>query len=181
MTLHAILEAVTDLHLERRAIKLIVITGGEPFRQDLGELLRTLMNCGYTIQVETNGSLAPPSIPYELYGIRDIKLDGRLYVVCSPKAGKVNPELERVACCYKYVMTARSMDVQDGLPNTALDHTAHPRLARPGSNFSRPIYLQPADEKDPKKNAYNLKACVESCMDHGYTLQLQTHKILGVP
>ena len=40
---------------------LVVITGGEPFRQNLSYLLRALTEHGYYVQIETNGTLPPPA------------------------------------------------------------------------------------------------------------------------
>ena len=69
----------------------------------------------------------------------------------------------------------------DGLPLTALDHTAHPRLQRPPEGFPvGAVYLQPADEQNAERNALNLAAVIDSCMLHGYTLQLQVHKIINL-
>src|SRR5262245_19999182 len=54
----------TSLILEEiqrfRSHGLVVITGGEPFRQDLGPLIDKLVKAGYYVQIETNGSLPPP-------------------------------------------------------------------------------------------------------------------------
>jgi 7-carboxy-7-deazaguanine synthase len=159
-----------------RTSGLVVITGGEPFRQDLNALIRTLVDAGYYVQIETNGSLAPP----DYFGFHD-RVDTRYgaYIVVSPKAGKVHPRTAREACCFKYVLAANSV-ASDGLPRLALAHPAHPMVARPPLGYDRPIYLQPQDDKDPVTNAANLKACVESCMTHGYILQLQVHKIINM-
>lgn len=42
-------------------IHTVVITGGEPCTHDLNELIRFLKNKGYTLHLETNGTLALPS------------------------------------------------------------------------------------------------------------------------
>lgn len=157
---------------------LVVITGGEPFRQNLDPLLRELVERGHYVQIETNGSLAPPDY-FAFHHRTDLRRGA--YIVCSPKAGKVHPRTESAACAFKYVMHADSVDPTDGLPVLALDHTAHPRVARPRSVFAnRPIYLQPMDSQDPLQNARNRAVCVASCLKHGYILQLQVHKLLGM-
>lgn len=160
---------------------LVVITGGEPFRQNLFELFRVLVNAQYYVQVESNGTLPPPV----LFGTslhqynRDTSKRFGVYVVCSPKAGKVNPQIWANACCAKYV--AKSGDIaEDGLPIHALDHTVNGVVARPPAEFALPVYLQPADERDEAANAANIVAVRESCMKHGYILQLQIHKLIGV-
>ncbi len=51
---------------------LIVITGGEPFRQNISPLCNKLLSLGFNIQIETNGLLWRA-------------LDPRIHIVCSPK------------------------------------------------------------------------------------------------
>ena len=159
---------------------LIVITGGEPFRQKIGPLLLALIKAGHFVQIETNGTLPPSQTPdNEVVYQTDIGRRRGAYIVCSPKSGKVNAKLAREACCFKYVMDADSVH-SDGLPIEALGHTANPHIARPPEWWDRPIYLQPADHQDPVANARNIAAVVSSAMTHGYTIQLQIHKLLGM-
>lgn len=150
------------------AVKLVVITGGEPFRQNITPLTDILLNCGYSVQVETNGTLSPSS-----------GLDDRVVIVCSPKTGSLNTLLALKVDAYKYVLDKNNVE-PDGLPTSALDHPVPKYLARPLRNFQGPIYLQPRDEKDENKNKDNLNACLASCYNSGYILQLQLHKIIGV-
>jgi hypothetical protein len=103
-----------------------------------------------------------------------------VYIVCSPKTGRINPGILSAACCLKYVLDADSMNPEDGLPIRALGHTAHPQLARPPKDWEDPIYLQPMDTGDSEHNMRNIKAVAQSCMKHGYRLQLQIHKYIGV-
>lgn len=155
---------------------LVVITGGEPFRQNLSPFLDLLVTDGYYVQIETNGTLAPSPFRYS----QDIGARKGAYIVCSPKAGKVHPMVWAQACCAKYVMDADEVGT-DGLPVTALGHTANPCLARPPILWERHmIYLQPMDEQDFEENQRNIEAVRESCMENGYNLQLQIHKLIGV-
>jgi organic radical activating enzyme len=156
-------------------VGLIVITGGEPFRQNIQPLIDALLAVGYYVQIETNGTLEVPH-PQQ-YNLNPYYRQG-VFLVCSPKTGKVHSTADYAACCYKYVMDAHNVDPKDGLPTFALDHTASPRLARPPKDI--PIYLQPEDSGNPEQNKRNLEACIASCMRHGYILQLQVHKIIGV-
>lgn len=158
---------------------LVVITGGEPFRQDLDYIFEGLLNEGYFVQVETNGTLAPADNWLGHYN-RNIGDRQGVYVVCSPKAGKVNPRLAQVACCFKYVVSHDSISLQDGLPILALGHTANPTVARPPIDWEGPVYLQPMDAQDPVVNKLNYDAARDSCIEYGYILQLQIHKIIGV-
>lgn len=148
---------------------IIVITGGEPFRQNIAPLVDLLDTCGFVIQIETNGTLAP--------------MQGFVFnpvVVCSPKAGKVHPSLQGYITAYKYVLSHDSIDPKDGLPILALNHSASPKVARPHAGFDGEIYLQPMDAQDHDTNAANIQAVVNSCLAFGYTLQLQIHKLIGV-
>jgi organic radical activating enzyme len=157
--------------------RLVVITGGEPFRQDLTELLKQLVRLGFFVQIETNGSYAPP--PAIMFSL-DPGLRNGVYIVCSPKTGKLNPHVWELACAVKYVISFDSYRQEDGLPTFALGHSANPYVARPPEGWSRPIYLQPMDAHDDWTNKANMRAAVRSCMEHGYILQLQVHKIIGV-
>lgn len=158
---------------------LVVITGGEPLRQEaVRPLVLLLVQRGFYVQIETNGTLPPPDLSF----INKTPCARRgLYIVCSPKAGTVNPAMAVAACAFKYVMAEYSVDPVDGLPIYALDHSLGKlRVGRPPLGYNGPIYLQPMDEQNPERNKLHLAACVDSCMRHGYILQLQTHKILGM-
>lgn len=161
---------------EYQSSGLVVITGGEPFRQDVAPLFEALVDAGFYVQVETNGTLEPAEYLYS--AMPAIRIG--VYIVCSPKAGKVHPTIEKVACCFKYVIAHDSVNPDDGLPLRALDHKAHPHVARPPVGWKRPVYLQPMDSKDEHINSLNLEAAITSCMKHGYILQLQVHKIINM-
>lgn len=175
---NGLLELVNEMAPEW-ADALVVITGGEPFRQNIEPLVAKLISETYTVQIETNGTLAPP-IGFDKWCSTNTQQKERCFIVCSPKTGKVNPRLEPIICAYKYVMRAGDAGSDDGLPLTALDHTASPFLQRPHAGFQGAVYLQPCDDKDLVQNAKNLQACVKSVMQYGYTLQLQIHKIINM-
>lgn len=156
---------------------LVVITGGEPFRQQLVDFVDALLDVGFYVQIETNGTLpAPANLQFNQ------RPDNRkgAYIVCSPKTGRMHPTISANASAFKYVMHENSVDPDDGLPLQALDHAAHPRVARRPRDYTTPIYLQPMDSQDPEQNARNRAVCVASCLKHGYILQLQVHKLLGM-
>lgn len=151
---------------------LVVITGGEPFRQNIEPLVRALILSGLRVQIETNGTL-PPSAGM-LLGNK------ALTIVCSPKSGSINKKLEPWIDAYKYVANVQSLEGSvDGLPSHALEHPNGKGLARPG-NPNTPVYLQPVDEQNKVLNKRNTKAVVESCLKYGHRLCLQMHKIVGV-
>lgn len=145
---------------------LVVITGGEPFRQNITPLVVGLLGKGYQVQIETNGTVFCPG-PWE-----------QCTIVCSPKSGSLNQQLLRHISFYKYVLDFHHVD-KDGLPSSALGNPYPP--ARPPFGVPRShIYVQPMDEKDDCKNKHNLAACINSVKEFGYTLCLQIHKIIGV-
>uniref|UniRef100_UPI001C2E6A28 hypothetical protein n=1 Tax=Staphylococcus aureus TaxID=1280 RepID=UPI001C2E6A28 len=143
-------------------------TGGEPFRQAIGPLVTELIRRKWRVQIETNGTLYREGLPYGLQ---------RLTIVCSPKAGKVNKDLEPHISAYKYVLAADGVDPVDGLPVSALGLPGRPaRPLRQGT----PIYVNPVDDHDAERNAANYKAAAQTCMLHGYRLGLQMHKIFNL-
>jgi 7-carboxy-7-deazaguanine synthase len=151
---------------------LVVITGGEPFRQNITPLTMELLEDGFRVQVETNGTSFLP--------ISDMTT-----VVVSPKTARIHPELALRANAYKYVLRAGEV-ADDGLPTVALGYTGglgmQSRVARPPEGWEGPIYLQPMDEKDEVKNAANAQACVHTILTHQkYILGFQMHKGLGLP
>lgn len=168
-----IVSRVRSLHPGPR---LVVITGGEPFRQNISSLVLALIDEDYQVQIETNGTLPPPpGFP------ASVGFNPGAWVVVSPKAGKVHERTAEIAVAWKYVLAHDSIREEDGLPILALDHSAKPYVARPPAHFPKEaIYLQPMDAQDEEINKKNRDAVVKSCMKHGYTLQLQTHKILNL-
>lgn len=149
--------------------KLVVITGGEPFRQDFSALVKVLHEHKFIIQVETNGTLFIETFPYVFTTI-----------VCSPKLGKIHKDLARYVRHYKYVAEADKISDEDGLPTIVLGNEMRKVVARPPSWANARIYLQPMDSKNEEQNKRNLDAVVKSCIKFGHTLCLQTHKIAGV-
>jgi 7-carboxy-7-deazaguanine synthase len=58
-------------------VKLVEITGGEPLLQeDVYPLIKRLLDCGYTVLVETNGSMSISKIDRRAVVILDIKTPG---------------------------------------------------------------------------------------------------------
>jgi 7-carboxy-7-deazaguanine synthase len=148
-----------------RVQTLVVLTGGEPFRQSIGELTHLLYAEGYKVQVETNGTIYRKEFPYNLAS-----------VICSPKTPTIQSELAPWITAYKYVLEADHIDQWDGLPTIALGGV---RPARP-LNWMVPVYVQPCDERDPETNKRNLDAALKTCIKHGYRLAVQLHKIIGL-
>lgn len=149
---------------------LIVLTGGEPFRQNVIPSIYALLSAGYRVQVETNGIFAPP----DLDRLEHFKT---FSIVCSPKTSSIHHGIMSRALAFKYVVRVGQI-ADDGLPTRALMHKATPYVSRPRKGAL--VYVQPMDEGHENLNAENTAAAIESAMAHGYTLQIQTHKILGL-
>ena len=177
LTLGEVVTQVQQFPLEQR--RLVVLTGGEPMRQEIGPLCSALLNsCGVqVIQIETAGTLMPARL-LEMLPHPNIKF------VCSPKTPKLHPDVPRFVSAWKYVIRASAVSPVDGLPmlGTSLSTKDQPVcVARPPRHVrDHGVYLSPCDEYDPAINALNQKAAVDSCLKHGYTLNLQIHKIVGV-
>lgn len=166
---------LTDLN--KGNMGLVVITGGEPFRQPLGPLIRELVSRNFMVQVETNGTM------FDLTSEKEIIGEPEFVVVCSPKTTKVHSKLEKYIDHYKYVLDSECVSQDDGLPTHSLGMDGYP--ARPHSMFGSctdgEVWVSPMDSQDPEKNKRNVEAAVASCMKYGYRLSLQTHKLLGLP
>lgn len=151
---------------------LVVISGGEPTRQNIGPLCARLLHHGYRVQIESNGVRRPD--------IRTINLieRGLLTLVISPKTKLINEMAASLATCFKYVLRDGDIDPVDGLPLRALEHTASPRVARPPTSFKGVIYINPYDEKNEEANKRHLAATARSCSEFGYRMGLQLHKYI---
>lgn len=146
---------------------LVVLTGGEPFRQNIGPFMQELAGAGdYHVQIETNGTL-----------FQDFPFYNNT-VVCSPKTREVHDDLKPRIDAYKYVLSADAVCPDDGLPTSVLGAALRP--ARPHAGFKGDVYVQPEDTGDDARNKSNLTATLHSCLTFGYRLCLQTHKIIGV-
>lgn len=169
MKTEEVIAAVTELsNSNARALPLVVITGGEPFRQNLYDLVQGLYLKWFRVQIETNGTLYQ-ELPW-----------GTFSIVCSPKTGTINKKLLPQILAFKYVLHADSVCPEDGLPLTALGHPNSGKLARPPGGFSGNIYLQPIDDHVSGFPNRHLDACIASCLKHGYTLGVQLHKLINL-
>lgn len=162
---------------------LIVLTGGEPMRQNLLPFITLALAAGYEVQIETAGVHWDPEL---LPHFRNRQLS----LVCSPKTAKVADGIEDVALAFKYIIDAdEPFDVVDGLPSFAVSQrgqTNKNKLYRAPWVRTEPerIFVQPMDpEPGPhyfEHGAHNRDRCVELALKYGYRLSLQQHKILGL-
>ena len=159
---------------------LVVLTGGEPLLQNIVPLVRELNVHGLRVSVETAGTVHVPGLE-TVFGTRQTEKNK---IVCSPKTPRLNDKTADLVSAFKYIVTAGQTDPEDGLPvmSTQLQGEGariyRPTLMQWGTV---PIYVQPCDTGDPIDNMENLKAAVASCMNHGYRLSYQLHKLAGLP
>jgi 7-carboxy-7-deazaguanine synthase len=157
--------------------RLIVITGGEPLRQNIVPLILNLIELyDFNVQIETAGTLW-------LQGLDKIKdlYPRRLTVVCSPKTGKLHDRLLPYVDAWKYIIRANEVDPVDGLPNYSTQVKGkQSAIARPPDNKVDIIYVQPLDEGNVESNNKNIQAAVSVSIKYGYKLSLQIHKIAGL-
>ncbi len=154
MSVDDILDEVEDLSEDGR--KLVVITGGEPLRQNIIPLCESLLEGGYQPQIETNGTLWR-------------ELPEAVEVICSPKAsnGKYHPLRDDII--------PRIMALKFIISKTHEPYTSVPDITQ-----GLPIWLQPMDEYDADKNKMNLDYAMELAEAHGYKVSIQMHKLTGL-
>lgn len=149
---------------------LVVITGGEPLRQPIEKLCKELVNSGFLVQIETNGTLFR-------------ELPKKVKIICSPKASKVSslskqlskevkyhairPDLLSRINAFKFIISASNKNYSE--------------VCEVGqSKFNIPVYVQPMDEYNEVKNEQNLQYTIEICQKYGYLFSTQLHKALGL-
>lgn len=90
--------------------KLVVLTGGEPARQELSYLVESLTEGGedgYDMQIETAGTYW-----------QDIFAHPKVTIVCSPKTKHVHPKILEHCKHWKYVIQYDKVNIYDGLPSS---------------------------------------------------------------
>jgi organic radical activating enzyme len=161
---------------------LVVITGGEPFRQNIALLCNDLIANGIQVQVETNGKLEPqdPLLIARMIENKD------LHIVVAPKTATVHKFFYTpgYAAAWKFVVSNGAIDETDGLPTTALAHPMKKgqRVARPAATYECDIYIQPFDCGDHSGNQRHLAEAVRCVTDFPgrRRISLQVHKLLGM-
>ncbi len=160
---------VTNVQSQFKHIKTLVLTGGEPFRQNFIPFLNTLYDCIDTVQIETNGLL---------YQEDFFRLKMMPVVVCSPKGHIIHDMIKPHVSALKYVLSYDGVNQNDGLPTKVLGMKQN--VARPWPSFKGRIFIQPEETADEDRNKQNKEMAAYICMRFGYHLSLQTHKILGL-
>lgn len=128
-----------------RLPKLVVLTGGEPLRQDVSLVVQGLLALNVKVQFETAGTLWLQKLDvYE----RDF-YTGALSIVCSPKTGLVNPNIVKHCKDWKFLIREDEVSEEDGLPVMATQQGGDvQKLFRPRCEPEH-IWLQPCE-------AYNI-------------------------
>lgn len=146
----------TVVNLVGDDLKLVVISGGEPFRQKLAPLVNALLEKGKTVQIETNGTIFDEEV---------VNLD--VTIVVSPKTKNID---KRFFQChnvvFKYLFGPAFPSQPEGKGGTP--------------SFSNISYIMPLDTSDARMNKFIIERAIEYCIEHDVKLTLQTHKILGI-
>jgi organic radical activating enzyme len=158
MSVDKIISKINELSFKSKE-KLIVITGGEPFRQPIELLCDELIKNNYKIQIETNGTLFR-------------SLNEEVDIICSPKNTgtgyhMIREDLLKRVNAFKFIISAHN-DLYKNVGNVGQ------------KQYNTPVYVQPMDEQDEEKNRKNTDLVIKLATENGYRISLQTHKILGV-
>lgn len=162
----------------------VVLTGGEPLRQNCVRLIEILLATGTKlVQIETAGTTWQD-------GLEKLVMTGKVIIVCSPKTPNVNAYIKQYCHHWKYIITAGEQCSSDLLPlrgTQIATKDKEQRLYRIQNMeyhwLSRPddtIWVSPCDQYSKEKNAANQQAAVDACLKMGYRLSLQVHKIINV-
>ncbi|MDG1437189.1 MAG: 7-carboxy-7-deazaguanine synthase QueE [Rickettsiaceae bacterium] len=157
-----IVKTIEDLSLNpsgNRSVGLVVVTGGEPFRQPINAFCQKLLDCGFAVQIETNGTL-----------YREIP--DQVDVICSPKVSNakylsVREELLPRITALKFLISTNIKD-----------YASVPELGQ--TKYNIPVYVQAMDEYEEDINLANQKMAVDMAINNNYKLSYQVHKRLGI-
>lgn len=149
---------------ERSTFRHAVITGGEPLLQpEIHLLVKGLIERGFSVQIETNGTLWNE-------GLEEVA--DRIHITCSPKAAArffVHPKILECAKELKFVVD-EEFDTRVLLKNEFLP------FLRKGL-----VVLQPeSNRRDMFEKALSI---VEEIAQKGFSIRIvpQIHKFLGIP
>ena len=131
----------------------IVITGGEPCQYNLHAMTQTFCNHGYSVQIETSGTLP-------------IDVDERVWVTVSPKINmKGGLKVERAS-----LLRANEIKHPEAKNIEQLDSLLE------GLDVSeKHILLQPVSQRDDAS-----RLAMQVCIERNWRFSLQTHKYLSI-
>ena len=162
---------VNEIELKGGGLRHVVLTGGEPLRQNIVPLVDTLLSQGYTIEMETAGTIWVPGL--SAYAVTD-----KFHITVSPKTGHVCSEIAQFANAWKYIIKHNNTSSIDGLPIIAPSTDKNKILQRPTNNS--PVYVQPCDDQEDALNELNREETKRVALEYNYYISIQTHKLLGV-
>lgn len=149
----------------------VVITGGEPFRQNFIPLAKELLRLGFTVEVETAGTLWIDEFS---------DINPHVHVTVSPKTGKLNENFGWAADAWKYIVSDENHN-NNALPIYRMHPSTNAQvdpIATPMNDL--PVYLQPMDCNDRIKQQWNIEATLDLAWQTGHKVSIQTHKYIGV-
>lgn len=138
---------------------LVVLTGGEPFRQNIGKLCTKLLEQNIIIQIETNGTIWRPLPP-------------NVQIVCSPKTVqgkyyKIRPEILKQTIAIKFLVSPYQEGYED--------------IGDVGqADYDIPVYIQPIDHYNHEKNAASIRLALKLAARYKARISIQLHKVLGI-
>lgn len=146
--------------------ELVVITGGEPMRQNILPLCRGLVNLGLKVQIETAGT----------FWVDGLDQLNNVFIVCSPKTPTIHPMIYQKATAFKYII--KWGEEFDGyIPITATQSGARSaKLAEPRKGAA--VYLSPCDEYEAARNVFNIELVGKLAIKHGVIAGVQLHKLM---
>ncbi len=146
--------------------RLVVITGGEPMRQNIAPLCQRLVSKGMRVQIETAGTIWVDGMGQALASI-----------VVSPKTPVIHASIQRWANAFKYVVNAGMEMTDDGIPITATQPGTQPKALAAPLHPEVPVYYSPMDEYDEIKNKANVVFAAALAMQYRRHLTVQLHKL----
>ncbi|MDA9231467.1 7-carboxy-7-deazaguanine synthase QueE [Rickettsiales bacterium] len=157
LSLDDILLKINELNINNFA-NLIVITGGEPMRQPIEKLCEKLIDLGFLIQIETNGTI------YR-------KLPKGVKIICSPKISngkysKIRDDLLKRVTAFKFIISKNH------------NYSIIPDIGQ--DVYKTPVYLQPMDEYNKQKNEENMNFVLRLAKEKGCRISLQSHKVWNI-
>ena len=150
------------IEVERRRVKNILWTGGEPTLQLTDEIVSHFKDLGYFQAIETNGTRRPP-----------LGLD---YIACSPK-NCAEDGYRAFRRTYEGIdIDEIRIPVGEGIHIPDIDKDLPPARCY----FLSPLFVGDRESGMPELSPQNLRLCLDAInMDHRWQLSVQLHKLLG--
>ena len=145
-------------------VKMVVFTGGEPTLQlrktEAVGLIQKLLNIGWIVAVETNGTLGFQECPV----LETIYNHPNGHITVSPKLLKGSMEIDHIK-------------LRSGTDLKIICPTNLPIEEFATFNFEY-FYLQPMDQQDGNPGMSELQDTLHLCRKYGWRLSCQTHKLV---